>query len=252
MMALEILDESIQGINLNSEHLNKIVLKKIASENGISFVSKITKESIENYITASNKKNASLLWKDLLIDAICLLKINDSREKLYTDSQAGLKIDEIRKLSTYGIDELSKYFDDFVEFESVLYGTGEFYRDHFHHVIQVWAVGLGLMEGPDCIHMKLNDGFKISDEEFHFNITENASTSISKSERWSMWTIIALCHDLGYPLEKASEINQKVKTIVNHFGCLNFNELNFSFDLLNSLIVNKFLKIVPSRAERQT
>ena len=62
-----------------------------------------------------------------------------------------------------------------------------------------------------------------------------------------MWTIVALCHDLGYPLEKASKINQKVKSIVAHFGCKDFVELNFKFDIPNTPLIEKFLKIISSK-----
>ena len=62
-----------------------------------------------------------------------------------------------------------------------------------------------------------------------------------------MWTIVALCHDLGYPLEKASKINQKVKNIVAHFGCKDFVELNFKFDIPNTPLIEKFLKIISSK-----
>ena len=45
---------------------------------------------------------------------------------------------------------------------------------------------------------------------------------ISQSEIWAMWTIIALCHDLGYPIEKTSKINLQAKKIISHFGNMNF------------------------------
>lgn len=244
--------------NLDEGLLNRHIFSHIAGQNENIYSSNSSKDAIKKYESNGNKENAKKLWKELLIDSICLLKINDKREKLYIDLQSKTanafheKFSKIRHRSSYGIDELDTYFDDFVEYESVLYGTGDYYRDHIHHVLQVWAIGIGLMFGKNPIHVKLNEDFTIDREAlFHKDIEKKAEPiSISQSELWAMWTIIALCHDLGYPLEKTSIINQKVKKIINHFGCISFNELNFNFDLLNSFIVEKYIDIVSSKVKR--
>lgn len=265
MNKLKLGSHNIKEKDLDRKEIKSNVFEQIYNDENNLFVSKTTKISLREYSEPSDdkkkdtKKLAKTLWKNLLKDAICLLKINDSREKLYQATESLLKesedefkakFDSIRKTSSYGIDELASYFDDFVEFESVLYGTGEFYRDHIHHVLQVWGVGVGLLWGIDKLSLSLSEGYTVSDEDFHFQIETGRERCISNSELWAIWTIIALCHDLGYPLEKASQINQKVKKIVNHFGCLNFNELNFNFDVLNSFIVEKFLNIISSKTSR--
>jgi hypothetical protein len=63
-----------------------------------------------------------------------------------------------------------------------------------------------------------------------------------------MWTIIALCHDLGYPIEKTSKINKQAKKIISHFGNMNFSELSYSFDIFNTFLVDKFLNVISSKA----
>lgn len=266
---LKISKNNITGKKLNEKLINSEVFEQLQDENLI-FISKDTKTAAKLYEETGKKdrKNAKNLWKELLIDAICILKLNDNREKLYknskdifVDKNTGKKkenwvtdfnsnLTKIRKMSTYGIDEISTYFDDFIEYESVLYGTGEYYRDHIHHVLSVWAIGVSLIVGSQPIDLEFSEGFNLSEEDFHFLIDGGSDNLISRSELWSMWTIISLCHDLGYPLEKTSEINKKVKKIVNHFGCLNFNELNFKFDLFNGYIVEKFLNIVASKTVR--
>ena len=262
MTKLKLANQNVKDIVLNTESIKNNIFKQIHEDSINIFVSTATKNSLEKYCKEQTDISAKHLWKDLLIDSICLLKINDRREKLYSDIKNILEVgdqknndfikrfDEIRKISTYGIDDLSIYFEDLVEFESVLYGTGEYYRDHIHHVLSVWAIGIGLLEGVDSIDIKLNDKFNYSKDDFHFQIEKDCKNSISKSEVWAMWTIIALCHDLGYPLEKASQVNQKIRKIVNHFGTFNFNELNYSFDLLNSFLVEKYLNIISSKAVR--
>ncbi len=263
MTATKLSKHTLVGISLNWDHVKSTVFEQISTDTDNIFVSQKTKESLLEYSKSETYKDAKKVWKNLLIDSIFLLKINDKREKLYSEvndlfqdtgtfnSKFQTCFNDIRKLSTFGIDELGEYFDDFVSFESVLYGTGEYYRDHIHHVLQVWGVGLILIYGSNPIKtIKLNDNFIYDNCDFHFQIEKDKPKTISRSELWSMWTIIALCHDLGYPLEKASQINQQVRKIVNHFGTLNFNELNYNFDLLNSFLVDKYLKIVSSKAKR--
>jgi len=253
-----------------TECLNDCVFNPIVTHKCLPFVSPSSRESIKNYLKNDNLNNSKDLWRNLLIDSICILKINDNREKIYNDSKENLQLfidnfENIRKTSSYGIDEIGMYFDDFIEFESVLYGTDKHYRDHVKHVLQVWAIGIGLINSNEII---FKDGYIVkNNKDFHFQIDveeELKSVSegdintinfikkqpyISKSELWAMWTIIALCHDLGYPIEKTSEINKQAKKIISHFGNMNFSELNYSFDIFNSFLVDKFLNIISSKAK---
>ncbi|RLD82544.1 MAG: hypothetical protein DRJ10_04935 [Bacteroidetes bacterium] len=235
---------------LNKEHLNNEIFKQVA-DSDYAFLSKESTRCFKEYIQDGNLEHAKQLWKSLLIDAISTLKINDSREKIYSDSKNNIKElkdnwENIRKTNTYGINELEIYFDDFISFETVLYGTDEHYRDHVEHVLQVWGIGIGLLEN---FNFSLNDTFEIDkSKDFHFQFTENFDKKISKSELWAMWSMIALCHDLGYPIEKTSQINKQAKKIIAHFGNMNFSELNYSFDIFNTFLVDKYLNIISSKA----
>ena len=244
---------------LTKDVIKTNIFEKIANAQGSYFHSNETRIAMKNYIETLKKEQqgdrecAIQLWKELLIDAICLLKINDSRERLYSLGDKELNefssnFEEIRNISSFGITSLEEYFNDFVEFEAVLY-TEKYYRDHIHHVIQVWGIGIGLLFccKDKRISLKFTEGIKYSDQIFHKKIAGNSQNEISRTELWAMWTIIALCHDLGYPLEKASKINQKVKNIVGHFGCKDFVELNFKFDIPNTPLIEKFLKIISSK-----
>jgi hypothetical protein len=236
---------------LSKEYLNNEVFKQVA-DSDLPFLSKSTKKCFAEYSSNGNQDNAKQLWKNLLIDAICTLKINDSREKIFLDSEKDIKIlldnwEIIRKTNTYGIDELDEYFDDFIKFETVLYGTDELYRDHVEHVLQVWGIGICLIEN---FQITANDDFIIKkDIDFNFQIPiDDRIKSISKSELWAMWSIISLCHDLGYPIEKTSKINRQAKKIIAHFGNINFSELNYNFDVFNIFLVDKYLNIISSKA----
>ena len=250
-------------VEINRDSLKNAVFKQISdsADNGstdFAFISKASKKSIENYIDDSKEPDIEIarnVWRNLLMDAIALLKINDSREKIYTDSKVNftellINFENIRKTSTYGIDEIDNYFDDFIKFESVLYGLDKHYRDHINHVLQVWAIGIGLIDHVDGDGIQLNDEYIIDKKnDFHFQIENNKQLeiTISKSEFWAMWTVIALCHDLGYPIEKTSQINKQAKNIITHFGNMQFTELDYSFSILNTFLVEKFLNIISSK-----
>lgn len=246
------------------------IFDKIANwQRGAYFHSSETRTAMKKYIETlkedkqGDRECAIQLWKELLIDAICLLKINDARERLYSLGEKNIdefsdNFEKIRNISSFGISSLEEYFNDFVEFEAVLY-TEKYYRDHIHHVIQVWGLGIGLLfcSEDKRISLKFSEDIKYANRNFHKIGPDMAlergkedpetSKEISRTELWAMWTIISLCHDLGYPLEKASKINQKVKNIVAHFGCKDFIELNFKFDIPNTPLIEKFLKIISSK-----
>ena len=254
--------------SIDESDIKKNIFRQIADEAGIVFFSEETKKLMRAY-SDDDQDAINKLWKEMLVDSICILKMNDSREKLYDDTKkltekSKVKINspskkqnpfskafsKIRQISSYGIDNLGKYFDAFVDYETVLYGTDNYYRDHVKHLLQVWAIGISILH----VNIKsfVIEKSTLSDSDFHFQLDPSTKGKddyfiFSKSEIWAMWTIIALCHDLGYPIEKTSKINEKARRIINHFGCINFEELNFSFGLFSNFIVDKFLNIISSK-----
>jgi len=247
---------NIVNKTLTKDYLGNEIFKQLGESDCIYF-SEVTKNMMTSYKSSQEPQLAFDLWKNLIIDAICILKINDYREKLYEDSkdikQLTNSFDKIRKASSFGIHEIANYFEDFIQFEKVLYGTDEHYRDHVDHVLQVWAMGISLISHNNLL---ANDNYQLCKDDFHFQLDvpvvdfqeDIAFEKISQSELWSMWTIIALCHDLGYPIEKTAKINLQAKKIISHFGNMNFSELNYSFDIFNTFLVDKFLNVISSKA----
>ena len=191
------------------------------------------------------------LWKNLIIDSISFLKVHDQRETLNSSAltivKSGKKINSVndlfvdyetlRKYNCYGIEDLDLYIDDFVDFESVLYGTDLNYRDHVDHVISVWAIGIILIYKYKLLeNIELNDNAKKAENIFPFK-TNRSKLFLSKGEIIAAWTLIALCHDLGYPIEKASKINEKLKSIISHFGQINIDEFNYNLSLIDNFLI---------------
>lgn len=69
------------------------------------------------------------IWKLIIQKSIKCLRYFDSREP-YLENQSKHPV-------AYGVEELSKYFDKYIKFESMLYGGGKYYRDHVVHVFRV-------------------------------------------------------------------------------------------------------------------
>ena len=88
--------------------------------------------------------------------------------------------------------------------------------------------------------------------------TDNTfSSNINFFEKISMWTFIALCHDLGYPLEKSQQILDKTQKMMKEFIPNPNIWNNFGFngiqDNINEYII-KFMstKMVEQKSKEET
>ncbi len=133
------------------------------------------------------------LWVELIEKAIKCLRYYDDREPFKEHST--------KKPVVYGMDKLADYFQKYSDFEGLLYGADKYYRDHVFHVIRTWAIG---------VYILLSDGMAIL-KAAKIDGAALKNLGISPRELLSMWTIAALCHDLGYPLEKARNVIAKTK-----------------------------------------
>lgn len=132
------------------------------------------------------------LWKMVIEKSIMCLRFYDTREPFmeYTEKSP----------FAYGISELKGYFEKFTEFESLLYGGSKYYRDHVIHAFRTWLLGLSvLFKNKGAYLNEMNIGDKIN---------------VNILEKVSIWSLIALTHDLGYPLEKAQGIIDSTKSMM--------------------------------------
>lgn len=156
----------------------------------------------ETAISYSKARKLDSLWRSLLNKAIICLRYFDTREP-FLDNPS-------KAIVAYGIDKLEEYHRRYTEFESLMYGSSAYYRDHVFHVVRVWMLGVFCLlkefTPPEMFVEKLSlDG------------GANLPDKIGFFEYISMWTIIALCHDLGYPLEKAEQILDKTRKMMREF-----------------------------------
>lgn len=133
----------------------------------------------------------------------------------------------------YGVDKLNDYFDSYSDFESMLYGGSQYYRDHVVHVFRVWLLGIALLIKKDCNFLET---IKVSKRE-----TENPL------EKLSIWTLIALTHDLGYPLEKALEIIEKTRDMMGAFVVTPVVSMDLSFTGVQNTMNDYVLRFISSK-----
>jgi hypothetical protein len=136
------------------------------------------------------------LWKAMVGCAIVHLKSKDGREGKQHDD------------GDYGLDTLNEYFEKFSEFESFLFGSSDLYRDHLSHLFRVFLLGEYLLRNNAHCQIGFDD-LRIGDDG-KLGVT-------STSEKEAMWCLMALTHDIGYPLQVFHDINSRLRDMVKLF-----------------------------------
>lgn len=209
----------------------------------------------------SQKKAVDVLdfWERLIIDALKYLKWHDLDEFVFKNGEKRNPTNYKKKKEAFdkisegslGVYNLKEYFKAFIEFERLLYGAEQFYRDHVYHILKVWLIGQFIIKNH------INDNFLISINEDKENL---AFTKLAKSEKNkgtlyageedAMWCLIALTHDLGYPLSKVESINKSLKKMIEYYAKTGLEEFSFSFPQQNVFINDAILKYISSKIVR--
>lgn len=175
------------------------------------------------------KKPLLILWKKLIEKSIVCLRYFDTREPFGKPN--------VKKAPyAYGVQNLYEYFEKYNDFENLLYGGSEYYRDHVIHVIRVWIIGTDILlrDKAKFIHrIEIVKGFVFSD-----------------FEKLSVWSIIAMTHDLGYPLEKSMKIMDKTKDMMKCFIQNPVLSMDFSFSGVQNLMNDFVIRFMSSKMWR--
>ncbi len=171
----------------------------------VEMLKKLSSKSSDEFFLFHELERVEELWNLLIEKSIICLRFFDTREP-FLDFPA-------KHPSAYGIKDLRNYFKKYIKFEEVLYGGAKYYRDHIVHVVRVWLLGVNALLTNNCQYLnsiQIADGFKVNE-----------------LEKISIWTLIALTHDLGYPLEKAQSIIESTRKMMKCFVA----DPNISIDL---------------------
>ena len=207
----------------------------------ISFLTKLlplkTNEALYNKVFDLKK-----LWFKLIDQSIKCLRFFDTREPY-------LEI-EGKEPESYGIDELKSYYEEFAEFETLLYGSNQFYRDHVIHLFRTWLIGMNILISEptnEALYKQYQiEGIPVKELNFNF------------FECISMWTIASLCHDLGYPLEKFQGIINRTQKMMEYLVSQPKIQQDITFsgtqDKLNEYIIrlisSKMKKVQKSNSDK--
>ena len=175
------------------------------------------------------------LWLMLLDKAIRCLRYFDTREPFLENHN--------KMAVAYGLDNLEAYHKKYTEFEGLMYGANSYYRDHVFHAIRVWMLGVF------CLLNKPNNG-----EPFINSIIMDGGAEpprgINFFEYISMWTVASLCHDLGYPLEKAEQILDKTRKMMREFVPNPSVWNNFGYSGTQDSINEYILKFISTKMKK--
>lgn len=192
----------------------------------------------EKMIPYSEADALDELWLTLLRKAILCLRYFDSREPFLRQG--------LRSITAYGLDQLENYHHRYTDFESLMYGASSYYRDHVFHAFRVW------MLGAVCLLKRMVDGgtgaegrMLIKDLELDGGAV--LPDEINFFEYISIWTITALCHDLGYPLEKSDQILEKTRAMMRDFVPNPNIWNNFSYHGVQDSINEYILKFISTK-----
>lgn len=143
-----------------------------------------------------------------------------------------------------GYDALFSYFDEYVNFEELIFASDSFYRNHTLHCLWVYFLGEYITRHEEFAFMKkdifedikaiVNLGAMIEESslENEFDYIHSMAGRVKKLYDYddSIRCLSALTHDLGYPLKKIHKINRCIGKILPYYGINNYDEFNFCFD----------------------
>lgn len=203
--------------------------------------SNMVKNYLEQLIQASSINDkiqvASKLWKVLFEAAMSY-------------------IDEDKQ----GYDKLFKFFDEFVQFDELIFASDSFYRDHTLHCLWVYFLGEYVYRKEEYSQL-----FQDSREQLPMisaleELIVRLNLSKDKTVKDLLMTIrlfkemqkyetagrciAALTHDLGYPLKKIEKINKSMKNILPYFSINSYDDFSFEFNNTQQHFIEAFLEFI--------
>jgi hypothetical protein len=173
------------------------------------------------------------LWRVAVSGAVHVLKWHDRRENPSGSAAS---------LTTPIVDELINYYRGLRQYEPVLYGTDPRYRDHFAHVLRVWMTGIFIINriGTKKLEPPSLAGKNLDHELF------------TGAELCAMFTIAALTHDMGYPLQKVTKLNDAVGNLLQSFGGVDWQQLKVTLSFPQHTFAQELLKLLSSNPRFRT
>ena len=180
--------------------------------------------------------------------------ITHSKGRALWEQLASCALYNIAK-ETKGNSALFEYVKAATEFEDLLYGLEEFYRDHTLHSLWVYLIGEHILrdllpEMHSNLHWYLYNDIQRNSKDYSPELVQESKQmdkllckEVNK-KRDAIWCIIALCHDLGYSLSKLEGLNEKVENVLKFFNIPNAQRVGYSLDIEHQYLVSQFLELM--------
>lgn len=158
-----------------------------------------------------------------------------------------------------GYDDIFTYFDEYVNFEELIFASDSFYRDHTMHCLWVYFLGEYIKKSDDYKNILVNEyklvqklfeyydsSFRASKHSILFKDFLYMLDSINNlvTNEQAIWCISSLTHDLGYPIKKIGKINKCIQKILPYFHVNNYDEFNFNYTDVQQSFINDFIKLM--------
>jgi hypothetical protein len=216
---------------------DRFLLRLLKDKQNFSYLSDETRKQLEKLkLTGDHDDFRYLhnilldLWPRVLTDAILQLLIKSKKD--YDTNNP--KMNSFFDAATLGARELGDVLKGFSEFEGMMYGASpEHYRDHVAHSFRDWIIGQWILK--KCFKRKLSGLGAFNDE-------------IQPEEWESMWAIVALCHDIGYPLSKIEVINELARGTLRKQGLVSEGDMRFTFRRQMLPFHDTIIKLMASNA----
>jgi hypothetical protein len=147
-----------------------------------------------------------------------------------------------------GYNNLLDYYKQYVHYENVLFSLFEDHRDHVIHSIWVMLIGFYLMKKcRPLVLISYDDVLDTISEDDTLPTNMLETERIIKKHELALWFLIALTHDLGYPIQKTIAANRAMSNMISNFGFLSQTEFSYNFTIVHRTAIDELLNTISTR-----
>jgi hypothetical protein len=146
-----------------------------------------------------------------------------------------------------GCEQICSYYDEFCKYENLLFAIDENHRDHVLHSVWVMLLGLYLRKyfkqfSPESSYINFVPRSRKPSNKFA--TYQREVLDFFKQYEIPLWCLIALTHDLGYPVEKTRIANREMTRMIRHFGFLENTDFEYKFNIIHETAIETLLTIL--------